>query len=178
MQDAEEIRRFTRGFTTVKDPPFLPIALWVALVPLAQELGYLSSRAATLTFALAFVATIMGARWFKRSFGVVTLEPRMPSAAVSAAVVLATVALETASTASGLPVRLGLLVFAVFLASGGRLNGGLRRHLYVLAIIVGLVALLPEVLGARFTVVFMTSFGLGWVYVCVQDYRILRRSLG
>jgi hypothetical protein len=186
MQDADRIGHFIRGFPTLKDPPFLPVALWFGVMPLLRERGYVSDGWAGVTFLLANVMTVIGVRWFRRSYGVVTLERQEPSAGLKVAALISVFVLEVVSTAARLPVRLGLLAVAVFLAWGGWMNGGLRRHLYVLSVICGILAVLPGLSGVllpglradgrQLGVVMITAFGLGWAYVCVQDYRVLTRG--
>lgn len=178
MQDADRIGRFTRGFATLKDPPFLPVALWFGVMPLVRERGYLSPAWAAVTFLLATATTLIGIRWFRRAYGIVTLERHEPTAGVKFAAVMSVIVLEVVSTAAHLPVRLGLLAFAAFLAWGGWINGGLRRHLYVLSVICGVLAVLPGLTGdgRQFGVAMTTACGLGWAYVCVQDYRVLTRG--
>jgi hypothetical protein len=74
--------------------------------------------------------------------------------------------------------------FGAALFWGARASQGLRPHLYVLGTVCVLVAFVPffidqarrdsSLLGGTMV---LTAFGLGWVYVCIQDYRMLVRSL-
>ena len=73
MQDPEQIKRFTRGAAVMKDPPWLPIALWMAVVllggPTLHDPNTLASIIMT-AFGLgwAFVC-IQDYRVFRRNLG-------------------------------------------------------------------------------------------------------------
>jgi hypothetical protein len=184
MQDREQIRRFTQGAAMMKDPPMLPIALWMATVPAIAQLGLVTPLGMLISFSLATVATLLGSQWFKRAYGNVTPSADSPgrvSEGATVALFVAVFALEALSDVKRLPVRLGLVVFGVWLIWGARFSRGLRPHLYVPGAICIAVSFLPIVIGypsndrSMFGTIFITAFGLGWTYVCIQDYRGLRR---
>ena len=187
MQDPEQIRRFTQGMAMMKDPPWLPMALWMAVVPILVQFGVIAPLWLIFSLALAGLATALGTRWFKRTYGVVTPSPDSFPGRVKAGggflVVVVVFAMEALSSATHLPVRLGMIAFGAWLAWGAHVSHGVRRHLYVLAAICIGLAFVPVVVGptSRNTLVpgsiIMTAFGLGWAYVCIQDYRVLVRSL-
>jgi hypothetical protein len=189
MQDPEQIRRFTRGMAMMRDPPWLPIAVWMAVVPALVQFEVIASPWLLYLLAVAVVATAVGSRRFKRTYGVVTpasdsFPARMKTGGVlGLAVVLG---LEVLAGAIGLPVRLGLAAFGAWVAWGARASQGVRSHLYVLAAICVGLAFLPliaDLAGQRSpgnsmqASIFMSAFGAGWAYVCIQDYRVIRKNL-
>jgi hypothetical protein len=188
MRDPEQIKRFTRGAAMMKDPPWLPMALWMAVVPALVQFGVLAPVWLS-TLAAAVVATALGSRWFKRTYGVVTPSPESFAGLTRVGggflIVVAVWTLEWLSSAVRSPVRLGFVAFGAWLAWGAHISEGVRRHLYVLAAICGGLAFLPLVFGRSMVCtadsmagsIVLIAFGLGWAYVCIQDYRVLRRSL-
>ncbi len=187
MQDPEHIKRFTRGSAMMKDPPWLPMALWFALMPALVQLRIVPQAWWFYSLALAGLATALSARWFKRTYGVVTPSPDSFPGRVKAGwgvvLVLVVCGLEFVSTVVRAPVRLGLVAFGAWLAWGARASNGVRPHLYVLGTICVGVAVVPLVGGHRLQdpqtlgSIIMSAFGLGWAYVCIQDYRVLVRHL-
>jgi hypothetical protein len=189
MQDPEPIRRFTRGVALMRDPPWLPIAAWIAVVPTLGQFGVIAVPWAAFWLGVAVATTALASRWFKRTYGVVTPSPGALrgagpgclNLAVAAAIFLG---LQSLTVVTRLPVELGVLAFGAWLAWGARASQGIRPHLYVLAAIVVGLAFLPLInnLTAQrwlqiYGAIFMSAFGAGWVYVCIQDYRVIRRSL-
>ncbi len=59
----------------------------------------------------------------------------------------------------------------------------MRPHLYVLAAICFGLAVMPLIAIHRrppnplYLAIFTSAFGAGWTYVCIQDYRVIRRNL-
>ena len=180
--EPEDIRGFTRAYGLMGDPPWLPIAAWVAVVPFLNHVGYLGPSGMGLSFALAAVTTAAATRWYRRTYGVVTPSRPKPWAvrpAVGVLVVAAVLALEALSSVAALPVRLGIGVFGAYLAWGATASGGYRKHLYVFAAICALVAFVPVVLGGDLElqgVVIQTGFGLGWCFVCIADHLVVIKS--
>ncbi len=190
MQDPEQIRRFTRSVATMKDPPWLPIAVWVAVVPLLVQFDVIAPAWLVYLLAVAAVATALGSRWFKRTYGVVTPSPESFPGRMSAGgalgLVVVLLGLEVLAGALGLPIRLGLAAVGAWAAWEARASDGVRSHLYVLAAICVGLAFLPlvaDLTGHRswptsmHASIFMSAFGVGWVYVCIQDYRAIRKNL-
>jgi len=190
MQDPEQIRRFTRGAAMMKDPPWLPIAVWMAVVPVLVQVGVIAPPWLLYLLAAAAVATALGSRWFKRAYGVVTPSedsfPGRVRAGGGFVVVVVVLGLELLAGATRLPVRLGLVAFGAWLAWGARASQGVRSHLYVLAAICVGLAFLPLITGlaahrslhnSLHASIFASAFGVGWVYVCIQDYRVIRKNL-
>src|SRR5262245_22734208 len=193
MLDPEQIKRFTQGVGTMKCPPMLPLALWFGIVPALDALGFASPFWVFPSFLAAVLAAVLASRWFKRTYGVVT-----PSAdsyigrlkgAAGFAFVLGTLGLEVLTSATQIPVRLGIIWFGAWLIWGAHASNGVRPHLYVFGAICVAVAFVPLIIGQTWShdswfgesralwTIFATAFGLGWAYVCVQDYRVLRRSV-
>lgn len=179
--EAESIRKFTRAYGLMRDPPWLPVAAWMATAPLMNYLGYIGSSALWLLLLAAAAATAIATRWYRRTYGVVA--PSLPKPVVArpligVACVVSVVALEAISQVWNIGVRLGVLAFGAYLAWGAVSSGGFRKHLFVLAAICALLAFLPLVIGDSQLqgVVIQTAFGLGWCFVCVADYRTLQRS--
>jgi hypothetical protein len=190
MQDPESIRHFTRGVAMMNDPPWMPIATWMALVPMLVQFGVMTAPWATAWLLMAVTATALALRWFKRAYGSVSLSPNAYSklAGPGSVLGLAVVAfgLSMLAAAIRLPVELGVAAFGAWLAWGAHASKGIRSHLYVLAAIcVGLafVPLLPDLTTPRSlqnsmrASIFSAAFGVGWAYVCIQDYRVLRSTL-
>ncbi len=192
MQDPEQIRRFTRGMAMMKDPPWLPIAVWMAVVPALVEFHLLARPWYWYSLAVAIVAAVLASRRFKRTYGVVTPSPDssgggwMFRAPGGLAALAAFVSLQLVAVAIRLPVELGLVAFGGWLAWGARASEGLRRHLYVFAAICFGLAFIPliAILAGHRSLpnyllgsIFMSAWGAGWTYVCVQDYRVIRRNL-
>jgi hypothetical protein len=137
----------------------------------------------------AIVATASASRWFKRTYGVVTLSPDASSGrmgAGSAIGIVVAIGLQILAVAVRLPVELGLAALGVWLAFGARASKDIRPHLYVLAAIcIGLafVPLIADITAQRPLLksmggtIYVSAFGAGWVYVCIQDYLVIRRSL-
>jgi hypothetical protein len=136
------------------------------------------------------VATAFGSRWFKRTYGVVTPSPdafsRLTGAGSALGLVVVVLGLTVLAAAIRLPVELGVAAFGAWLVWGGRASKGIRPHLYFLAAIcVGLafVPLMPALTAQRslqnstHASIFSAAFGVGWAYVCIQDYRVIRRTL-
>jgi hypothetical protein len=188
MQDPEQIRRFTRSVSMMKDPPWLPIAAWVAVVPLLFRFDVISTPSSLYLLAVAAVATALGSRWFKRTYGLVTPSrdsfPGRMRAGGAVGVIVVVFALEVLASAIRLPVHLGFAAFGAWLALGARASQGVRSHLYVLAGICVGFAFLPLVIdlaglpNSMDGWILVSAFGVGWVYVCVEDYRVIRRNLG
>jgi hypothetical protein len=185
MQNAEDIRRFTRGVAILRDPPMLPMALWFGTIPALTVWGTVHPLWVPVSFVAALLATALGSRWFRQAYGVVRPSADSVAGRAAGAIVLIGVvlALEGVSIAAGLPVGLGLIVFGIWLIWSARTSEGLRRHLYVLGTVCIGIAFVPLVIGptlrANSTIggtIKVTAFGLGWAYVCIQDYRALRRS--
>lgn len=180
--EAENIRGFTRAYGLMGDPPWLPIAIWVAVAPLLKYLGYIGSSAVGMSLVLAAVLTAVATQWYRRTYGVVRPSQPRPwvvRPVVGLLVVASVVALEIVSSMVPLPVRLGIAVFGAYLAWGAVASGGYRKHLYVLAAICVLVAFVPLVLGGDFElqgVVIQTAFGLGWCLVCIADLRVVMKG--
>lgn len=178
----ENIRGFTRAYGLMRDPPWLPIAAWVAVVPFLNHVGYIGSSGMWLSLALAAVTTAVATRWYRRTYGVVTPsrpKPWVVRPVVGVLVVAAVVTLEVLSSVAALPVRLGIGVFGAYLAWGATTSGGYRKHLFVLAAICALVAFVPLVLGGDLEfqgVVIQTGFGLGWCFVCIADHLVVIKS--
>ena len=191
MQDPEQIRRFTRGVAMMKDPPWLPIAVWMAVVPVLVQVGAIAPPWLFYLLAAAAVATALGSRRFKRTYGVVTPSPDalpewMSRAGGVLGLVVVVLGLELLAGASRLPVRLGLVAFGALLSRGARASQGVRSHLHVFAAICVGLAFLPLItrLAAHRSLdnslhasITASAFGVGWAYVCIQDYRALRRNL-
>jgi hypothetical protein len=180
--EAESIRKFTRAYGLMADPPWLPIAAWIASVPLLSYLGYVGSSVFWLSLLAAAAATAIATRWYRRTYGVVA--PSQPKPLVARPVtgivlLVAMFALEVIASSSNLDVRLGILLFGAYLAWGAVSSGGFRKHLFVLAAICALLAFLPLVIGDSQLqgVVIQTAFGLGWCFVCVADHRVVQRNL-
>ena len=77
MQTQSAITRLASDVGTLKDPPWLPIALWLGVVPALQELGFLNAAGGVAGFVLACVAALVLARLYRRRYGTVTpLGPR------------------------------------------------------------------------------------------------------
>ena len=191
MQDPESIRRFTRGVATMKDPPWMPIAAWMTVVPMLVQIGVVSAQWAMVWLVTAGIATALASRWFKRTYGVVSPSPDALSNPTGARSVLGlaviVLGLSAIAAAIRLPVNLGVAAFGAWLAWGARASKGIRPHLYILAAICVGLALLPLMLdltarrslqNSMHASIFSAAFGVGWAYVCVQDYRVLRRTLG
>jgi hypothetical protein len=191
MPDPEQIRRFTRSVAMMKDPPWLPIAAWVAVVPALAQFDLIAAPWWLGLLAVAAVATALGSRRFKRTYGVVTPSPgsfsgyRMSAGGVVGLTVVV-LGLELLAAAIGLPIDLGFAAFGAWLAWGARASDGVRSHLYVLAAICIGLAFVPLVanladhrsLGNSMrATIFTSAFGVGWVYVCIQDYRAIRKNL-
>jgi len=191
MQDPEQIRRFTRGVAIMRDPPWMPIAVWMAVIPMLVQFGVIATPWATCWLIIAVVATVLASRWFKRTYGVVTPSPGALrgtgsgclNVGVAAVVILG---LNLLAVAIRLPVELGVVAFGAWLAWGARASKGIRPHLYLLAAICVGLAFLPLIndltaqrppQNSGRAAIFMSAFGVGWVYVCIQDYRVIRRSL-
>lgn len=180
MQDPDQIRRVTRGVAMMRDPPWLPLAVWMAVVPMLAQFGVIATPWAACWLITAVVATALASRWFKRTYGVVTPSPDAFLSAGGllglAAVVLG---LTVLAAAIRLPVELGVAAFGVWLAWGARASKGTRPHLYFLAAICVGLAFLPQfsLQNSMRASIFSAAFGVGWAYVCVQDYRLIRRSL-
>jgi hypothetical protein len=190
MQDPESIRRFTRGVAMMKDPPWMPIATWMALVPMLVQFRVVTAPWATCWLIIAVVATAVASRWFKRTYGVVSPSPdaysKLADAGSLVGLAVVVLGLSVLAAAIRLPVELGVAAFGAWLAWGARASKGIRSHLYVLAAIcVGLafVPLLPDLTTQRSlqnsmrASIFSAAFGVGWAYVCIQDYRVLRSAL-
>jgi hypothetical protein len=192
MQDPEQIRRFTRGVAMMKDPPWLPIAAWMAVVPVLVQLEVIARSWLWYLLGVAAVATALGSRWFKRTYGVVKPSPdsfpeRMGAGAGGVLRVAAVFfGLELLAGAIRLPVSLGWAAAGAYLAWAARASLGVRSHLYLLAAICVGLAFLPlvsDVAGRRSLpnsmneTIILSAFGVGWVYVCIQDYRAIRRNL-
>jgi hypothetical protein len=189
MQDPERIKRFTRGVAIMRDPPWIPIAVWMSVVPMLAQFGVIAAPWELYSFPVAALATALASHWFKRTYGIVTPSPGALRGTGSgclnvgvAAVVF--LGLQLLTVATRLPVELGVLAFGAWLAWGARASKGLRPHLYLLAAIVVGLAFLPLInnLTARgslqyYGAIFMSAFGVGWLYVCLQDFRAIRRSL-
>ena len=139
---------------------------------------------------LAVLATALASRWFKRTYGVVSPTPDAYSKLTGARSVLGFVVavalgLTMLSAALRLPVELGLAAIGAWMAWGARASEGLRPQLYVLAAICIGLAFLPLITdltaqgplqNSMHASIFSTAFGGGWAYVCIQDYRVIRRS--
>jgi hypothetical protein len=191
MQDPESIRRFTRGVALMRDPPWLPIAAWLAVVPMLGQLNVIGTPWAACLLLLAVAATALATRRFKRTYGVVKVAPSAPQGAghgclTASLLAVAVIGLNLLAVAIRLPVALGLAAFGAWLAWGARASKGIRPHLYFFAaIVVGLSfgPLIGNLAGYRtlpkslLTSIFATAYGIGWAYVCIQDYRVLRRTL-
>jgi len=179
---AENIRGFTRAYGLMGDPPWLPIAIWVAVAPLLKYLGYIGSSAVAMSLVLAAVLTAVATQWYRRTFGFVRPshpKPWVVRPVVGLLVVAAVVALEILSSLVPLPVRLGIALFGAYLAWGAIASGGYRKHLFVLAAICVLVAFVPLVVGGDFElqgVVIQTAFGFGWCLVCIADLRVVMKG--
>ena len=139
--------------------------------------------------AVAAVATALGSRWFKRAYGVVTPSsdsfPGWMGAGGGLGLAVVVVGLEV------LRRRPGYRWTSAWSRSapgwrGARASQGVRTHLYFLAAICVGLAFLPLI--ANLTVhrslknserasIFSSAFGVGWVYVCIQDYRVIRKNL-
>jgi hypothetical protein len=188
MQNPEPIMRFTRAAAMMKDPPMLPMALWFGTVPALAVFGWVHPLGGLFSFFAAVLAAVLGSRWFKRTYGVVTpsadsFPGRVQAGGGFALIVVAV--LEALSNAARLPVRLGMIAYGAWLIRGAHVSKGLRPHLYVLGAICVGVAFVPLVIGQTLRddsmlggTIIVTAFGLGWAYVCIQDYRALRRNLG
>lgn len=192
MQDPESIRRFTHGIAMMKDPPFLPIATWFAVVPVFHVFGATATSWAAISFILAVVATVLASRRFKRTYGVVTAShdaySLLAGRGIGLAILAVSFCLQVLSVVLKLPVQLGFAALGAWFAIGARASKGIRPHLYVLAAIcVGLafVPLIADITGRRWLLtstagggnIFVSAFGAGWAYVCIQDYRAIRNSL-
>ncbi len=190
MQDPEQIRRFTRGVAMMRDPPWLPIAVWMAVAPALVQFGVIAAPWVLALLPVAAVATALGSRRFKRTYGVVTPSsdsfPGWTGAGGVLGLAVVFLGLEVLAAATRLPVDLGVAAFGAWAAWEARASQGVRSHLYLLAAIcVGLafVPLIADLAGHRslqnFTraSIFMSAFGVGWVYVCIQDYRVIRKNL-
>jgi hypothetical protein len=164
------------------DPPWLPMAAWVALAPLLKYVGYIGSTTVTGSLVLAAVLTALATQWYRRTYGVVTPsqpKPWVVRPVTGFLVIVTVIALEILSGLLSLPVRLGIAAFGAYLAWGAIVAGGYRRHLYVLAAICVLAAFVPLVLGGDFQlqgVVIQTAFGLGWCLVCIADLRVVMKG--
>jgi hypothetical protein len=190
MQDPESIKRFTRGMAMMKDPPWMPIAAWMAVVPMLVQCGVVTAPWATFWLIMAAMSTALASRWFKRTYGVVSPSPDAHSklAGAGSLVGLAVVVLGLSAVAAAirLPVELGVAAFGAWLAWGARASKGIRPHLYVLAAIcvgLALLPLMPDLTTQRSlqnsmrASIFSAAFGVGWAYVCLQDFRVIRRTL-
>jgi hypothetical protein len=179
--DPTDLRRFTRVYPLIKDPPWLPIAAWIAIVlPLAQ-LGYVGAATMVLSLAAASAATVVAKRWFRRTYGVVTPTHPLPLAArpgTGFALLLLVFALEALSQALGWRIRLGILAFGAALAWSAWAFGGFRNQLLILAAICAALAFLPFVVpepNLQYAL-FYFAFGIGWCVVCVWDYRVIAKA--
>lgn len=191
MQDPEQVRRFTRAVAMIKDPPFLPMAAWFALVPMLVQFRVIAKPWGAFWLVLAVLATALASRWFRRTYGVVSPSrdaySRLTGARSALGLfVLVALGLTMLTAARRLPVELGLAAVGVWMARGARASEGLRPQLYVLAAICVGLAFLPLVthLTAQRPLqdsmhgsILSAAFGVGWAYVCIQDYRVIRRSL-
>ncbi len=192
MKNAEQIRRFTHGVAMMKDPPLLPTAAWFAVVPMLHTIGVIAMSWAAFSFILAVVATALASRRFKHTYGVVTASrdtySRLAGAGSALGIAVIVIGLQVLAFLVRWPVELGLAAFGAWLALGARASKGIRPHLYVLAAIcigVAFVPLLAGITGQRSLlestggggIIYVSAFGVGWVYVCIQDYRVIRRNL-
>jgi hypothetical protein len=192
MQHAEQIRRFTFSVATMKDPPWLATAAWFAVVPMLHAVGVIQASWAAISFILAVATTALASRRFKRTYGVVTASrdtySRLNGRGIGLAIMVVVVGLQLLSVLLRLPVQLGLAAVGAWFAIGARASKGIRPHLYGLAAIcVGLafVPLIADMTGRHslltsmdgFGNIYVSAFGVGWVYVCIQDYRLIRRNL-
>jgi hypothetical protein len=192
MHEAERIMRFTHGVAMMKDPPFLPMAAWFAVVPVLRTFGMIATFWAAISFILAVVVTALASRRFKRTYGVVTASrdaySRLAGRGIGLLILVVVVSLQIWSVLMRLPVQLGLAALGAWFAIGARASKGIRPHLYILAAIcVGLafVPLIADITGRPSLLtstrgggnIYVSAFGVGWVYVCVQDYRMIRRNL-
>jgi len=191
MQDPEQVRRLTRAVAMMKDPPLLPMAAWFAVVPMLVQSRVISKPWGAFWLVLAVLATALASRWFKRTYGVVSPTPDAYSKLTGARsalgfVVAVALGLTMLSAALRLPVELGLAAIGAWMAWGARASEGLRPQLYVLAAICIGLAFLPLITdltaqgplqNSMHASIFSTAFGAGWAYVCIQDYRVIRRSL-
>jgi hypothetical protein len=191
MQDPESIRRFTRGVALMRDPPWLPIAAWLAVVPMLGQLGVIGTPWGACLLLLAVAGTALASHRFKRTYGVVKVAPAAPLGAwpgclTVSLLAVAIIGLNVLATVVRLPVALGLTAFGAWLAWGARASKGIRPQLYFFAAIMLVLSfgpLIGNLAGYRtlpnslLTAIFTTSYGIGWAYVCIQDYRMLRRAL-
>jgi hypothetical protein len=192
MQDPEQVRRFTRAVAMMKDPPLLPMAAWFAVVPMLVQSSVIARPWGAFWLVVAVLASALASRWFKRTYGVVSPSPddaywRLTGArSALGLVVVKALGLTMLTAALRLPVELGLAAVGAWVAWGARASEGVRPHLYVLAAICIGLAFLPLItdLTAQRPLqnsirasIFSVAFGAGWAYVCIQDYRVIRRSL-
>lgn len=192
MQDPEQVKRFTRAVAIIKDPPLLPMAAWFAFVPMLVQWSVMAKPWGMFWLVVAVLATALASRWFKRTYGVVSPSPDAYSRVAGtrrglALVVAGALGLTILTAALRLRVELGLAAVGVWLACGARASEGLRPQLYVLAAICIGLAFLPLITdltaqhpleNSMHASVFSAAFGIGWAYVCIQDYRVIRKSLG
>ncbi|HEY1307244.1 MAG TPA: hypothetical protein VGF24_27000 [Vicinamibacterales bacterium] len=171
----------------------LPLALWFGIVPALDALGFASPFWVFPSFLAAVLTAALASQWFKRTYGVVTPSAdsftlRMRGTA-GVAFVAAIFGLELLATATQLAVRPGIVVLGASFIWQARASKGLRPHLYVLGAVCVAVAFVPLIISQTWShdswlgqsralwTIFTTAFGLGWAYVSIQDYRVLRRSI-
>jgi len=177
-----DLQRFTRAYPTItKDPAWLPVAAWTAVVLPLARVAYLHVLIVLLSLVLAIVATVLARRWFRRTYGFVTPTRPLPllyRPAFGIPFWLTAIAIEWLSRWLGWPVHLGVLAFSALFAWSALASGGFRRHLLVLAAICAALAFLPLLIAEewRQDVVFFAAFGTGWCIVCVMDYRVVTRN--
>ena len=178
MRDPEEIKRFTRNFGSLSDPPFLPVALFAAIAPLAGHYGYLGWYGWNGGFALALVASLVATRLYRRRYGYVVPEnPKTLQSFIAA--VIAAVLLQAISVMAGLRLHLAALPWGLWLAYGALASEGYRLHLLAPALVFFAAVFLPLMTGdAKLeSLLFQTAFGFAWTIVCLGDFVVVRRNL-
>jgi hypothetical protein len=175
MENLQEIKRFTQNFNALANPPWLPVAAWFAVVPMAMNLGYLPPVLGFTLLPLAVGASLLLTRWFKRRYGVVVPQdpkPWIQRKSLFLILIPVIIAAEWVTYILELPIELGPILFGIVwtaLALRSRLF-----HWLVPSCAIIVAGLYPPLLqGATF----FTLWGIAWGVVCLWDYCVLSRHL-
>ena len=183
--DPHGIRRLAQSYTTLRGLEVLPFFLYFLVKHSAALTGVSLSPSARLPLVIAWISAAFAIRrYYDRRFGVVTT-PLRRGGGTLVLVLIAFVALETASAYLELPVKLGILAIGVVIAVFALRDFELKGHRLFAAIPFVVIAfsersifeaLDPAVPKPPSFYAAAVAFDAIWIMVALWDHRTLVKA--